>query len=87
MTLATQYNYAVFTEIVYGRRMWQGYALGGDEWLPVNEPRDNELDARLDCYLFYGQVVRLKLLAADEGYRLDPSVRQHEWSGTRRILK
>lgn len=85
---APKYNFAVFTEVVYGKRHWQGYGLApglaGREWLPVNDPQITPEAARLDCVTAHKAVIdagkQMPLL-------LDPNVQTWEWSGTRRILK
>lgn len=85
---AVSYNYAVYTEIVFGKRIFQGWGkVDGqliEEWLPLAEPKDTQQDAVLDCFIAHRALEQAGFAVK---YRLDPNVRQHNWSGIRRVLR
>lgn len=89
--LAISYNYAIYTEITFGRRTWQAHGSvpgafpGTVDWLPLADPQDNEQDAKLDAFVAHKQLQKLGVAPAV--YKLDPTVRTFDWSGPRRILK
>lgn len=80
--IVSVYHYAVFTEITYGLRHWQGHGYEDGVWLPVAAPTDSESNAKLDCHV----AAKARLLGEDQ-YRVNPNVQTFEWSGPRRILR
>lgn len=79
-----EYNYAVFTEVVFGRRTYQGFGAVAGDWLPIDYPKDDADEAITDCYAAHEELGRRGIR---QDYRLDPDVRTFDWSGPRRMLK
>lgn len=83
-----RYNFAVYTEIVYGKRHYQGYGLtpglaGTDEWLPVSMPEPTIESARLGCKAAHEAILRA---GKQMPFLLHPDILTFEWTGSRRIL-
>ena len=86
MMLAIQYNFAIYSETAFGEIQYQAHGLAGGDWLPVAPPTDSEEKAKFDAYDAHKELAK-RGFAMESNFKLDPQLRRHDWSGTRRILK
>ena len=79
-----RFNFAIFTETVFGRRTYQAFGLAGEDWLPVDYPKDGIDEAKFDCNIAQQELNKRGIV---QPFLLDPDLRMFEWSGPRRMLK